>query len=87
MTGIHVSRYDKLWDHTVMRIENAENKAKNYQDFTKKMVTRLKRIKHEEKIHYAIAVLKEKGYDEVVDIYEGRLVMDKLSKSGGIFNV
>lgn len=82
----HVDRYDQLWGHTIMRIENAEKKAKNYEDFVKKMVTRLKRIKHEEKIHYAIAVLKEKGYDEVVDIYEGKLLMDQMSQSGGIFN-
>lgn len=75
-----VSRYSELWDHTVMRIRTAEKQTKTNEDFVKKMVTRLKRIKHEEKIHYAIAVLKERGHMDVVDIYEGRLLMEHFLK-------
>ncbi len=85
MHNITVMKFGRLWDHTVIRVENAEKQSKDYQDFVKKMVLRLRRIKHEEKIHYAIAVLEEKGYHEVVDIYKGRLLMNKMSKVGGSF--
>lgn len=80
VNGHHVSSYGELWDHTKKRINDAEKKAKNREEFAKKMVTRLKRIKHEEKVYAAIAVLHEKGYDEIVDIYDGKLLMDELTK-------
>jgi hypothetical protein len=44
------------------------------------MVARLQRITHEEKIYYAIEYLKQKGYNDVVEIYEGRLFMDEFIK-------
>jgi hypothetical protein len=81
-----VSKYNDLWDHTVMRITNAEKKrgvvdgnhrTGDYEKFVNDMVVRLKRITHVEKLHYAIAVLKERGHEEVVQIYEGRLMMEK----------
>lgn len=80
MPNIRISEYNELWDHTMNRIITAERKAKDYQDFVRKMVTRLNRITHEEKIHYAIAVLKKRGHNDVVDIYEGRLLMDHFLK-------
>lgn len=75
-----VIKRNQLWDHTEKRIINAENKSKNNEEFVKKMVTRLSRITHQEKIYYAIEVLKERGHNDVVDIYEGRLVMDEFLK-------
>jgi len=80
---IYVNRYSNLWDHTVKRVNDAENKARDKSGkidqvkFAKLMVTRLQRITHEEKIHYAIQYLKQKGYNDIVEIYEGRLFMDE----------
>ena len=54
---MYINKYSELWDHTCMRIENAESKSKNYEQFARQMVTRLGRITHIEKVHYAIAVL------------------------------
>lgn len=79
---MYINKYSDLWQHTMMRIEDAERKAKNFEDFSRKMVTRLHRITHEEKIHYAIAALKQKGYQDLVDVYEGRLIMEKLLSNG-----
>lgn len=96
--GNFVSQYDKLWAHTMMRIENAEvsarEKAKkhmanpkwrkkngetNYdQEFLKLMVQRLQKITNMDKVYYAVAVLNEKGYSDVVDVYEDRILMDKM---------
>lgn len=81
-----ISNYGELWTHTVKRIQDAEKKAKNYEEFAKKMVTRLKRITHEEKVYCAIAVLHEKGYQEIVDIYDGKLLMDELTKDDDWLN-
>lgn len=75
----------RLWEHTETRIINAEKSAKNYNDFVKKMVTRLNRITKEEKIHFAIAVLKDRNHHSLVDIYEGRLIMDKFLKQQNNF--
>lgn len=85
---IYIDRYSELWDHTMMRIRNAESKATvngkfNNEKFVTQMVTRLKRIEHIEKVHYAIAVLKATGHDDVVDIYEGRLLMEDFLKASG----
>lgn len=81
-----INRYGTLWYHTKKRVDDAENKAKNANGeldlgkFAQIMITRLNRITHEEKIYYAISYLKEKGYNDIVDIYEGRLFMDEFVK-------
>ena len=80
-----IVKRDQLWRHTERRIIAAEEKAKSNEEFVKKMITRMNRITHQEKIHYAIEVLKERGHNNVVDIYEGRLVMDEFLK--GINNI
>ena len=52
-------------------------------EFLKLMVGRLKKITNVEKIYYAIAVLNKKGYSDIVDVYEGRLLMEHMIKSYG----
>lgn len=81
--NFYVDRYSDLWQHTKKRVNDAEDKARNPKGevdqvkFAKLMVTRLQRITHEEKIYYAIQYLKDKGYNDIVEIYEGRLFMDE----------
>lgn len=81
--NFYIDRYSDLWQHTKKRVNDAEDKARNQTGevdqvkFAKLMVTRLQRITHEEKIHYAIQYLKDKGYNDIVEIYEGRLFMDE----------
>lgn len=86
---MHISKYNELWSHTQSRVNGFLKKAQDAakkkgtdpeEEFTKLMVTRLRRIKHEEKIHYTIAVLQEMGYQEIIDIYDGKLVMNALTK-------
>jgi hypothetical protein len=86
---MYVSKYSDLWKHTQSRINGFLKKAEvasikngtdKEEEFTKLMVTRLRRIKHEEKIHYTIEVLKEMGYQDIIDIYDGKLVMNALTK-------
>ena len=79
VNGVYVSRFSQLWHHTWSRIDGFEQKCKNREDFVNKMVTRLKRIKDEAKIYYTIAVLVERGYHDVAEIYDSRLVMNALS--------
>lgn len=83
---MYVSKYNELWNHTMMRVTNAEKKrgvfdgfkrTGDYENFVNDMVLRLKRITHKEKLYYAIEVLKERGHNEIVEIYEGRLLMEK----------
>ena len=79
---MYINRHCELWDHTIHRIVEAEKKSNgDYDKFAKMMVTRLKRITHEEKIHYAIAALRDRGHNEIVDVYEGKLVMNELVRS------
>lgn len=86
--NVWIDTNDTLWAHTMMRIENAEKTAKNFDDFSKKMIARLQKIKHIEKVYYAIEALNQKGYQDLVDVYNGRLVMEKLlnSNSMSVFN-
>ena len=74
-----VNRDDYLWEHTMKRVNDFEAKSKSREDFVKKMVTRLKRIKNLDKVYYTIAVLVEKGYHDVAEIYDSRLVLENLS--------
>lgn len=93
MVTMYVDRCSDLWRHTKKRVNDAEDKTRNQNGevdqikFAKLMVTRLQRITHEEKIHYAIRYLKDKGYDDIVEIYEGRLFMDEFVRkcSQGVF--
>lgn len=58
-----------------------KNGETNYdQEFLKLMVQRLQKITNMEKVYYAIAALNEKGYQDVVDVYEGRILMDQMLK-------
>lgn len=73
-----VIKNSDLWKHTEMRIINAEKKSLgDNKKFVIQMVSRLKKIQHIEKIYYAIAVLQERGHNDVVDIYNGKLIMEK----------
>lgn len=83
MATMYIDRRSDLWDHTIKRVNDAEEKTRDPQTgnvdqvkFAKLMVTRLQRITHKEKIHYAIQYLKQRGYNDIVEIYEGRLFMD-----------
>lgn len=98
--GHYVSKSDEMWRHTMMRIHDAEDRAReraskhmydikwirkngetNYdKEFLKLMVQRLQKITNMEKVYYAIAALNEKGYSDVVDVYEGRVLMDQMLK-------
>jgi hypothetical protein len=81
ITSYKVYKNDKLWNHTQMRIDNALKKANgDNEKFTSQMVTRLKRIGHEEKLYYSIAVLKEMGYENIVDMYEGKVLINEMMK-------
>lgn len=76
---VYIDKDSELWKHTKMRIDDAKNKSKDDEQFQKKMVTRLLRIKHDEKVYYAIAYLRDCKYDQVVEIYEGKILMDQLT--------
>lgn len=77
---MRIYRFDDKWNHAVDRIDAAFKKAKDHEEFKKQMVTRLRRIKHATKLYYAIAVLHEKGFDDIAAIYDGKLIMDKLTE-------
>lgn len=79
MKQIHVNKFSRLWEHTKMRIDNARKKAKNDEDFEKKMITRLMKIQNVEKVCYAIEYLNELGYDNIVDIYNSKMLIDELT--------
>lgn len=86
MVKIYIDKYSELWRHTVMRIQNAEQKATvngklDNEKFTKQMITRLHRIQNIEKVHYAISVLLDRGHKDVAEIYDSRLVMELLADS------
>ena len=85
MTKIYIDRYSKLWDHTMMRIKNARDKCtKNgvldHEKFQSQMITRLIRIGHVEKVHYAISALIQLGYKDIAEIYDSKLVLDVLTE-------
>ena len=69
----------ELWNHTKMRIDSAKQKAKSQEDFEKKMMTRLMRITHHDKLIYAIAYLKQCKYDSLVEAYESKILLEKLT--------
>lgn len=80
INGFYVSVDNSLWKHTLDRVISFEEKCKSKEEFEKKMVTRLKRIKHTEKIYYTIAVLVHRGHQTVAEIYDSRLVLDSLTE-------
>ena len=85
MGKIYIDKYSKLWDHTMMRIKNSQFKCTkdgvlDYEKFQSQMITRLIKIGHEEKIHYAIAVLIVLGFKDIAEIYDSRLVLDMLTQ-------
>jgi hypothetical protein len=47
-------------------------------EFLKLMVQRLKKITNMQKVYYAMAVLNEYGYTDVVNVYEGKVLMDHM---------
>jgi hypothetical protein len=82
---IYVDRYSELWKHTIMRIKNAEADATvngeiNMEKFQTLMIKRLKLIRNEDKIHYAITALKENGYTKVAEIYDTMLMINALKR-------
>lgn len=76
--GYEVYTFTDDWKHTEDRVLAAKKSAKNEEEFKKKMITRLKRIKHRNKLYCAVAVLHKYGYEEIANMYTGRIVMDKL---------
>lgn len=78
INGVNVYKSSKQWEHAEMRIKNAEAKSKgDNKTFVKQMVTRLKKIQNMEKVYYAIAVLEDRNHGDVVNIYNGKLVLEK----------
>lgn len=80
INGTYVSRHDSLWNHTLDRVISFEKKYPIKEKFEQHMVTRLKRIKNLEKVYYTIAILIERGHEDVAEIYDGRLVMESLTE-------
>jgi len=81
MDEIYVDKNSALWEHTKMRIDNAAFKAKDRDDFVKRMIQRLMKMKHKDKLDYAKYYLKQLGYDDIVEIYESKELMDILSEN------
>ena len=79
INGTRVYYESKLWDYSLKRTIDFEEKCKSKEEFEKKMLTRLKRIKNDCKIYYAIAVLIERGHHEIAEIYDSRLILNLLS--------
>lgn len=79
INGYRVDRFDKLWNHTIDRVESFERKYTDTEEFKKKMLVRLNRIKQVEKIYYTIAVLIERGHEEIAEIYDSKLVLITLA--------
>lgn len=79
VNGVSVSIYSAEWDHTMDRVKQFEKKYPDKEEFEKKMITRLKRIKNLDKIYYTIAVLVERGHNEVAEMYDSRLVLETLT--------
>ena len=77
---MYVFKGDDLWKHTMMRIKNAEKKAKDEAQFDNLMVTRLMRIKDERKLHYAITALEDLGYHHLAEIYRSKFLINALTK-------
>lgn len=75
----YINKHSELWFHTKMRIDNALSKSKSEEEFKKKMVQRLMKIKHKDKLDYAIEYLKDKGYIDVAEMYESKIMMDELT--------
>jgi hypothetical protein len=78
INDFYCDKHTPQWNHAEDRIRSFQIKCKDDEEFKKKMVTRLKRIKNEEKIYYTIAVLIEYGYHDVAEIYDSQLVMNQL---------
>lgn len=75
----YINKNSELWFHTKMRIDNALNRSQSEEEFTKKMVQRLMKIKNKNKLDYAIEYLKDKGYTNVAEMYESKIMMDELT--------
>lgn len=76
--SVRINKESELWYHTKMRIENAKSKSKSPEDFEKKMIARLMKIKHRDKLNYAIVCLKDLGYETIAEMYESKILMDDL---------
>lgn len=93
-SSIRIYTWSDEYKHAKKRIIEAEQKAQKtaiakglskeeeHQVFYNAMAARLKKIKTEDKIHYAIAVFKEKGYTDLVDLYESGLLFDAMKEFG-----
>lgn len=82
MLSVSVNPYDALWAHTEKRILDAKKKSNgDYEKFKNSMVVRLNKMTHHDKIVYAIRVLEKYGYDDIVDIYFSRVVIETFKNS------
>lgn len=92
---VYVSKYNPLWDHSIMRIRDFTKKATkdgiyDREKFIKLMVGRLRKITNEEKLHYTIAALQhlgatedtdeKTGYQTVLDIYDNKITANILTR-------
>lgn len=77
--NFHVYKNDPMWSHCKDRV-GSWNAKFTREEFIKKNMTRLKRISKKEKLYYTLAVLIDMGFDqEVIDMYDARIVMDALT--------
>lgn len=77
--GFAVYRHYNLWKHCADRVGTWNDKLTK-EEFIKKNMIRLKRIKKKEKLYYTLAILIDMGFDqEVIDMYDARIVMETLT--------
>lgn len=80
INGKHIEMYNKHWNHAEDRVRAIKAKHGNdYFAFKKEMTTRLKRIKREDKLYYTAGVLIHLGYPDIAELYDSKLVMNKLT--------
>lgn len=75
-----IDRHSPLWAHTQKRIDDALAQARDHEHFKQKMVTRLYRMTDYDKVRYALEALQERGYEDVVEFYHARLVLNVMSE-------
>lgn len=76
--NITIHKYDKLWNYTMDKVNAAKRNSKSPDEFKKKMLIRMLRLKNKQKLYYAIAYLKDIGEDYLSDLYDAKIVADKL---------
>ncbi len=69
---------EKLRHQSLNRIISLEEKSKSYEDFTKKMTIRLKRIQNLEKIKISSTLLRMLGHHEIANVYDSKILIDEI---------